>query len=133
MPNRIKPRALKVLEGTLQKHRDNPNEPIYEPTSGMETPHTLRDAEAVRVFNEVREILESKFVLTRADALALAQLANQESMINELWMSGDKPTAAEITQLRMLYVEFGLTPASRPKVSAAGEKKETNPFAELLG
>lgn len=133
MPNKPKPRALKVLAGTDRPDRRNENEPQYEPTSGLMAPSSLRDAEAVRVFNEIREILESKFVLTLADSFALAQLANQESMVNELWTTGEKPTAAEITQLRMLYTEFGLTPASRVKVSSVGEAKEANPFTELLG
>jgi phage terminase small subunit len=130
MPNRAKPRALKVLEGTLQKHRDNPNEPIYEPTSGMST-DGLRDGYALQVWEELRDILESKFVLTRADRLALMTLCNYQSMVDEKWRNGEAPTAAEVTQLRMMWVEFGITPASRPKVSSVGESKKANKFANL--
>lgn len=130
MPQKTKPRALKLLEGTDRRDRENPNEPIYEPTTGL-TSDGLRDGYAVQVWEELRDILESKFVLTRADRLALMTLCNYQSMVDEKWRTGQNPTAAEVTQLRMMWVEFGITPASRPKVSSVGEAKKQNRFAEL--
>ena len=70
---------------------------------------------------------------TSVQRSALAQLCNYQSMVDETWARGDKPTAAEITQLRMLYVEFGMTPQSRSKVSSVGGSEEKNPFAEFAG
>ena len=38
-------------------------------------------------------------------------------------------TAAETTALKALFSEFGMTPASRRKVSSGGEQKKGNAFA----
>lgn len=128
-----KPTALKLLEGTARKDRTNENEPTYEATSGLDAPETLRDEEARRVFVKIRDILESKFVLTEADGFMLAQLANLESAVNEVWKAGDMPAVTALGRLEKFYTEFGMTPASRAKVSSAGEAKKSNPFAELVG
>ena len=133
MPNKPKPTALKLLEGTSRKDRANENEPQYEPTEGLEPPPHLRDSEALACWNEFTEVLEGQRVLTRADRRALAQLCNYESASVQCWNAGSKPTAAEMTQLRMLFAEFGLTPASRVKVSSAGTGKAQSKFANLRG
>lgn len=132
MPNARKPTALKVLAGTNQPCRANPDEPQYEVSEGMEPPPWLRDGTAVAVWNDLAGILEGHRVLTVADRHALAQLCNLESASQSVWRSGETPNNAMLNQIRMFLQEFGLTPASRAKVSSAGVAKENNPFAELV-
>ena len=132
MPQPMKPTALKVLTGTVRKDRANPDEPQYEVSEGMGPPPWLRDGTAVAVWNELAGILEGHRVLTVADRHALAQLCNLESAAQAVWRSGETPNNAMLNQIRMFLQEFGLTPASRPKVSGAGPAKSANPFAELV-
>ena len=131
MANRRKPTALKVMQGTNQPSRSNPAEPEFEPTDGLEPPEWLRDGEAVAAWREWAGLLESQRVLTEADRRALGMMCNMESAAVQKWNAGAAPSAAELTQLRMMYNEFGLTPASRPKVSSLGKGKSKNAFGKL--
>ena len=131
MPNPRKPTRLKVLQGTDRPDRTNPNEPTYEPTSGLEAPDWLNGVEAIRVWDELIALLEGSRVMTSADRLALATLCNMQADVIDAWKGRSKPTAAETTQLRLYYETFGLTPASRSKVSKAGDKDSGNKYAKL--
>ena len=133
MSNPRKPTALKVLEGTDRKDRTNPAEPRFLPAEEADAPDWLNGPEAVTEWYRIRDVLESQRVLTQADLTTLGHLCNLHGKCVEKWRLGSQPTAAELTQLRMFYVEFGLTPASRSKVSSAGPKDEGNPFEELAG
>lgn len=133
MPNKRKPTALKVLEGTNQPVRANPAEPEFEPTEGAVRPDWLNGPEAVKEWDRLAGLLESQRVLTDADLQTLGHLCNLHAKCVEKWRLGAQPTAAELTQLRMMNVEFGLTPASRAKVSSVGEGKSKNKFAGLAG
>ena len=133
MANPRKPTALKVLEGTERKDRMNPAEPRFLPTEEADAPDWLNGPVALAEWYRLRDVLEGQRVLTEADLTALGHLCNLHGKCVEKWRLGSQPTAAELTQLRMFYVEFGLTPASRAKVSSAGEAKGKNAFAELTG
>jgi hypothetical protein len=130
MANPRKPKALKVLQGTVRKDRDG-NQPEYLATSGAGTPWPLASAEAVEYWDRVLPQLEGQRVITRPDLDAFATLANYHGAMRQKWASGEVPTPPEITQLRMMYDRFGLTPAGRGGVSAAGEPPEANPFGNL--
>jgi len=131
MPNPRKPTALKVLEGTDRPDRANPAEPHYQPTSGLEPLDWLNGPTAVEVWKELVGLLEGARVLTKGDRIALMTLCNWQADVIDAWRSRTKPTAAEVTQLRLLYQEFGLTPASRSRVSSAGDAAGTNKFAQI--
>ena len=124
MPNKRKPSGLKLVEGTDRKDRAV-DEPEYEPTNGAEPPDWLLPG-AVAEWNRLTELLESQRVLTDADLTMLGHLCNYHEKVVRTW-----PHAAVLTQLRMMYLEFGLTPASRAKVSKTGEGRDANPFAKL--
>ena len=129
MPNKRKPTGLKLVEGTDRKDRAV-DEPEYEPTNGAEPPDWLLPG-AVAEWNRLTELLESQRVLTDADLTMLGHLCNYHEKVVRTWRQNETPHAAVLTQLRMMYLEFGLTPASRAKVSKTGEGRDANPFGKL--
>ena len=134
MANRKKPTGLKVLEGTNRRDRANEAEPAYDLAGDPGPPDTLRDGRAVQIWHELYGVLTSKHVLTVADRLALVELCNQQSEVDQIRRSGGQPGPGDKTQLRLMYVEFGLTPSSRPKVSSVGERVDaSDPWSELTG
>ena len=133
MPNPRKPTALKVLEGTDRPDRANPDEPQYTELTAAEPPDTLRDGRAVQIWHDLVGVLGSQRVITVADRLALTELCNQQSEVDQVRRAGGMPGPGDKTQLRLMFAEFGLTPASRSKVSGVGPSKADNEFAELIG
>jgi len=118
MPQIAKPRALRVLSG---EHTEliNPNEP--QPTLGAIPPSWLpRRGVAWTTWQKHVKILGSVRVMTEADsdALAIGCLALQEALASkENWHRAE---AAWNRYWRCL-IHFGLTPASRTKLSSAPE------------
>jgi len=130
MANPRKPKALKVLQGTSRKDRDG-SEPEFRVTTGAKPPWPLASAEAVEFWNRNMPQLEAQRVMTAPDLDAFCLLANYHGASRQTWDRGEVPTAAEVTQLRMMLDRFGMTPAGRGGVSAAGEPPEANPFGAL--
>ncbi len=130
MPNKRKPTKLHLLEGTDRKDRAV-DEPDYEPTDGAEPPDWLLGPEAILEWERLTGLLEDQRVLTDPDLTMLGHLCNYHAKVVSTWRMGETPKAATITQLRMMYLEFGLTPASRAKVSKSGEEPDKNAFAKL--
>lgn len=131
MPNPRKPTDLKVLQGTDRPDRANPDEPKYEATSGSAPPDWLDGPEAVKEWGRIVAILEEHRVLTAADLSALGHLCNLHAVCVKKTRLGGGPTAAELTQLRLFYTEFGLTPASRSKVSSVGDSASKSKYAGI--
>lgn len=130
MPNPRKPRQLKVIEGTLRRDRDYP-EPEFPVVEGARPPDWLNGPEALAEWDRLTALLESSRVLTQADLTALAHLCNLHGACVKLYRAGMEPTAAQLTQLRLMLAEFGLTPASRSKAGTAAPKDQKNPFQAL--
>lgn len=151
MPNPKKPTHLKAIQGTQRKDRDNPAEPVV--SGGRPTaPEHLSPMEAEK-FDELAGYLEGMRVLSVEDRDALAALSVVLVEIQEdqilLNSEGayyvpnlDNPIvrahpavqrlASNRQRAQALLGEFGLTPASRSKVSAKGQGEE-NPFGALDG
>lgn len=148
MPRR-KPTAMKKLSGTLRKHRANPNEPTY-PDLGADPPAFL-DQTGRDEWNRLFPMLRDRGLLTAGDAAAFSAYCGQYSIWTAA-MEAVKREGLVITlangvlaqnpnlniatkaskEMRAFLVEFGLTPASRSRVEAAGPKDtKRNPFAEL--
>lgn len=117
MPRRRTPTAIKKLEGTERADRAV-NEPQHRETRHAEPVVPLKSDAARVAWDYLVPRLESTRVLTEPDLLMLAQACNYHGYVEGVWANGEAPKAAEITQLRMLFTEFGLTPASRGNVSA---------------
>ena len=148
-----KPTALKALGGTLQPSRTNPNEPT--PDVYLPAPPTWLNDKARQYWAEIGAVLLSMKVCTAADSPALqlltetlAEWAEARQAVHRKGLTYETTTATgdrlcrpnpEVTiasdamrrSLRML-AEFGLTPASRGKVSALGSNEGKDPFAKML-
>lgn len=123
---------MKVLNGTARRDRmrEEPDFPVVE--GYPDPPDWLMDPEAVAEWERKVRMLSDAGVLTEASLSTLAQYCNMHADAVKRWRLGDKPTAADLTQLRLMATEFGFTPASRSK--AGGDRKskgEGNPFGSL--
>lgn len=129
--NKPKPNALKLLQGT-----DRPDRTRVEVdlplARDLSAPDTLVSPEAIKTWKRLVGILEPVRMLSDGDLIALEQLCNLHGECVSLWRAGrGGPTAAQLTQLRLLLVEFGLTPASRSKAAPLPGDAKGNPWAEM--
>ncbi len=149
MANPRKPSHLKAVQGTNQKCRANPSEPV--PSSALPVAPDYLSPRAVEKFLQLTAILDGMGVASRDDNDALAMLSGLLIEIEEdsvlldsvgaFYMPSEEsgiirahPAVARLSTNRQraqaLLGEFGLTPAARSKVSA-GKPQEVNPFAAL--
>ena len=141
------PDHLKVVKGTAQKCRMNPEAPVA--SSGVAVAPELLSERAAELFAQLSAILDGMgiaspdhiHVLTMA-AQRLEQIEVLGVLIEDggytyktdagLWKAnpavGMRSDAMRHAQ--SLLSDFGLTPAARSKVSA-GKPAEENPFAAL--
>jgi P27 family predicted phage terminase small subunit len=146
---RPKPTALKILEGTHRKDRENPDEPVLPP--GMPDPPAFLAGRALEVWADYgRRLLDDLRVLSEAHWAALAMLsaelaayerataviAREGQTYETTARNGEKVirprpevaiAAKAFEHARRMLLEFGLTPASAGKVHArkrAGAKKD---------
>jgi P27 family predicted phage terminase small subunit len=119
------------------------------PKPGIPDPLDSLTPEALAHFHDLTKKLSAVRVLTVNDGLALSALAQATATFQEcnrqlaktgLVIQGEKgpirnPWAIlqkqALDQMQRGFVDFGLTPSSRPKVQAAPESAEKNPFANL--
>ncbi|HEP9074884.1 TPA: hypothetical protein VDV17_005894 [Pseudomonas aeruginosa] len=130
MGRKSTPPHLKVLAGTDRPDRDVPDAPEFDliqefPEAPM---HLNRDG--AEMWNQLGPQLVSAKVLQVVDLYSLEQLCFAWQCFRKKARADMEATAAEQTALKALFSEFGMTPASRRKVSSAGEKQAGNPFAK---
>ena len=141
-----KPSKTRIAEG-FRAHRPLPNEPKYS-TVIPETPKGI-SASAKRIWNELVDEMAAAGVLCRVDKNALWQLCEDEALLVEARkMAAQQGTTALLTtpegkqamqMIRDLSAriiverrEFGLTPASRSRVSVVGRGSEEQGFNDTL-
>jgi len=148
-----KPTVLKELGGTAQPSRTNAHEPRGEVF--LPTPPEWLSPKAKQYWGDIGAVLLAMKVTTAADGPALQlltetlaewaearQAVHVQGLVYETTtMQGDtmrrpNPEVAIASDamkrsLNMLR-EFGLTPASRSKVSALGDNDGADPFAEMM-
>lgn len=156
MANRNGPKALptqmKVLKGTAQPCRTNKKEPKL-PVERSLVPKWL-SKRAQEAYVDLSDILIGVQVLTKADRTALEMLCDAYSEYRQAreFVEGNGMTYTVTTKegdvlhkvypqvaiasdaykrVRSMMTEFGLTPASRGKVSAQGEQAE-DPMAGII-
>ena len=149
----LKPTVLKALGGTLQPSRTNAHEPT--PAVFLPTPPAWLSDKARQYWGEVGAVLLDMKLCTVADGPALqlltetlAEWAEARQAVHRKGLTYETTTATgdrmcrpnpEVTiaadamrRAQRMLTEFGLTPASRGKVSALGDETGLDPFAQLM-
>jgi P27 family predicted phage terminase small subunit len=144
MPPRHKPTKLKIVKGTFEKRHHNPLEP--EPASdNLEQPDDL-SPEAKKHWDKVIVELESCGILSNLDMTALQiyceAFASWKHATAQVRKYGTIVTCPRrgypirspylivaekaFEQMTKMLTEFGMTPASRPKVNRIEKKEKTD-------
>ena len=145
---RRKPTALKLVQGNAG-HRPLPkNEP--KPEIASLAPPADMDEAALRYWAPIAAKLVAARILTEVDVDALvlycdscAAYQNAKEQIEKYGPIVKAPSGyvqpspyvaiknKAWDQMKSMMGEFGMTPASRTRVNAAGSEESDNPFAEL--
>ncbi len=110
-----KPTRLKVIEGNRGK-RPLPEEPEPSPVQEVPQPPDWLLAEGKREWRRLAEELGQVGLLTRVDLSMLAVWCQVWARYHQAETHGKGASASLIAQLRHVAAEFGLTPASRPRL-----------------
>lgn len=130
MANPRKPRALKVVSGTVQPCRDQKGAAELPTVSEVPSaPDWLPNAHAVKEWERLAPILVANKLLTEAGTSALGMLCALHGKLVQLWAAGEAPVASMVAQYRNLINDFGLTPVAQGKVKPVGEEPASNKFA----
>lgn len=128
MPARRTSNRDKAIAGTLRPDRTRA-EPSFPVVDGYpEPPDWLTSTTAHDEWHEKVRLLSDAGVLTEASLTTLAHYCNMHADVVKRWELGDKPTAADLTQLRLMATEFGFTPASRSKAGGGSGGVSDNPW-----
>ncbi|MCR8961156.1 P27 family phage terminase small subunit [Variovorax sp. S2] len=131
MPNPKKPRALKVVSGTVQPSRDDKLSVELPPVVDVpEPPEWLPNAHAVKEWKRLAPILVANKLLTDVGLSPLGNLCALHGKMVQLWAAGEAPVASMVAQYRNLINDFGMTPVSQGKVKPVGEEPAGNKFAQ---
>jgi len=124
------PTGLKVLAGTIRPDREVPDMPEFDLIEKFPDPPPHLGVDGKEMWNNLGPQLVRAKVLQIVDLYALEQLCGFWEMIRKKMKAGMETNAAEQTALKALFSEFGMTPASRRKVSSGADKKPKNKFHE---
>ena len=148
MPRKVVPTKIKLVKGTFRKDRANPNEPIY-PSEIPESPKHLNEFGKVE-WDRMSKIFLDQGLLSQVDMAALASYcqlfgrwSEAETDLNKEGLTlttiqgniiqnpllGIANTALKL--MNKCLLEFGMTPASRSKVSAKKSNKKEDPWASF--
>lgn len=142
------PTRLKVLQGTAQPCRMNPDEPEPEDDS-IEKPFELSPV-ADKHWDKVIKELRAAKMITNVDSTALAMYCEVFAQWHDAMQKVKKygsviknqkghPAQSPYmrvafgaqNQMRQMMTEFGMTPSSRSKVSVAETTDGSNPWDDI--
>jgi len=123
------PTSNKVIKGTFQNCRAVTDVPDFKTVDVFPDPPLVLNADGVEIWNNVGPQLVNAKVLQTVDLYVLEQLCYSWQRFRQQAKAGSDITAAENNALRGMFAEFGMTPASRTKVTAGDGKKSGNKFA----
>lgn len=152
-----KPTRLKIVAGTAQKCRTNPAEPL--PASDLPTAPEWLSVRASEIFMDIVKIIDGMRIASASDTAVLALAASrleeveictatiedggrfftsslaydEAGRVIAQQIKGHPAVAQRSEAMRhaqTLLTEFGLSPASRSKVSA-NKQADANPFRAL--
>lgn len=128
------PDAVKAAKGTLQPCRVNKNAPKLDPAHLPPPPADLAADEAA-IWVELAQVIDPMRVATAADVRCFRVLVYSVA-ISDRAQRNRKAGTVEKTlahkAARAALADFGITPASRSKVSAAPPQEKASPFAKFL-
>ena len=123
------PTETLATRGAFVAHPERLAARIGEPQGWKELPDPpdyLTAAECA-VWREVAETMHKRVTID-ADVHAFAIMVR---LVCKMRYNFDELKGAEIAQMRGLFNDFGMTPASRSKVKQAPEAKAADPWAEF--
>jgi len=142
------PSKLKLLKGSYRKERENPDEPVYKIEIPKHPKHLSKIAR--KEWKIMSKILFDQGLLTNIDKACLAaycqsygrwveaELELKDSTLTIKTIHGNVIQNPLIgianTALKLMVQclsEFGMTPASRSKVSAKKGKKKEDPWSKF--
>lgn len=126
------PANQKVISGNFRKDRANEDAIEYEAVESLadfpDAPLTL-NLDGSEMWNKLGPQLVASKVLQVVDLYVLEQLCYSWQRFRQKARAAIDLTAAEDNAMKSLFAEFGMTPASRCKVTSTGDKKPANKFA----
>ena len=123
--------SQKEAAGTLRPCRENIGaNPDYEPAVAEDCPDWLC-ADGRDEWARLYPTLEAAGALRSVDLSMFAVLCSMWGRFVVAMREGQPVTAAELSQLRRMYSDFGLTPASAGAVTKV-EAKPDNPVSKLM-
>lgn len=123
------PDAQKAAKGETRPSRMAGLNVIEFPAADkVPKPPTWLNDQGKKLWNELAPLLLNQKVLATVDTHALSHLCQLHGAIVDGYERRVPPTAAELSQLRMYFSEFGLTPSSRTRVAKTGDDSKKNRF-----
>lgn len=141
MGNPKKPTALKILQGTRDKSREPKNEP--KPMIRIPNPPKFLSIPAKEEWERISKELYTLGLLSEMDRSALSlycqawgRIVEFEGMIaaetdQDEMFKIIKMLDKTYTHARLFLTEFGMSPASRSKISVKKSDGKKNPFADF--
>ncbi|MGO4003161.1 hypothetical protein ABVN23_18925 [Pseudomonas fluorescens] len=120
---------LKVLAGTTRPDREVTDAPEFDLIDDFPDAPQHLNRDGAEMWESLGRQLVAAKVLQVVDLYSLEQLCFAWQCFRKKAKADMEATAAETTALKALFSEFGMTPASRRKVSSGGEQKKGNTFA----
>ena len=114
MANARKPDNLHLLQGTLQPCRHGDPDKKPKPKGKIGDPPEWMSDIAKTEWHRKKKILADAGLLFLADDMIFAQYC---LLVEDLQKEQLNFTAAKHTQLRLVQMEMGMTPASRSKIT----------------
>ncbi len=121
--------ALKVIAGTDRPDRETPDAPQFEQVTEFPPAPQHLNMDGAAMWSDIGPQLVAARVLQTVDLYALQQLCYAWQRHCAKQKAGMDVTAAEDMALKALFSEFGMTNASRRRVTAGPEALKGNKFA----
>lgn len=120
---------LKVIAGTDRPDRVQADVPQFDQVEEFPPAPQHLNVDGRAMWEALGPQLVAARILQVVDLFALEQLCYAWQRSRAKAKAGMDITAAEDTALKALFSEFGMTPASRRKVTSAEETKPGNRFS----
>lgn len=120
---------LKLLKGSFRKDRAIKDVAEYDLVSDFPSSPSHLNTDGAEMWNRLGRQLVACKVLQVVDLYVLEQLCFLWQRFRQKAKAEADITAAENNAMKSLFAEFGMTPASRGKVTPSPENKSANRFA----